>query len=218
MGGQTQCLPLLIGLGLDEVSAAPSLVTALKAEIAQWPVTVCRDLVQRALACTTADEVRRLLEVCIAHRAAPLIEPELIIIECAGHTKEEVIKEAVDRLYVLGRTTQPRAVEDALWQRESIYSTGFGYGFAIPHAKTNAVSANSLVLVKLQTPVSWDSLDGQPVRTVLLLTMRESSNGTAHMNVFSKLARKVMHEEFRAHLNQEASPVKLCELLTRSAE
>lgn len=214
MGGQALCLPMLIGLGLDEVSAAPSLVTALKAEVTIWPAAVCRDLVQRALACATADEVRRLIEGCIAERAAPLSEPELIIVQSDSATKEEVIKEAVDRLYVLGRTTQPRAVEEALWQRESIYSTGFGHGFAIPHAKTNAVVTSSLLLLKLQTPVSWGSLDGEPVRTILLLTMRESDANNGHLNIFSKLARKVMHDEFRARLNQEPDSAELCAMLT----
>jgi fructose-specific PTS system IIA-like component len=216
MGGQAHCLPLLIGLGLDEVSAAPSLVTALKAEVTTWPAAVCRELVQRALTCTTAGEVRRLIEGCIVERAAPLIEPELVIVESESASKAEVIKKAVDRLYVLGRTTQPRAVEEALWQRESVYSTGFGYGFAIPHSKTNAVVTNSLLLVKLKSPVSWGSLDGEPVRTILLLTMRESDTSNGHLNVFSKLARKIMHEEFRARLNQDQDAVALCALLTEN--
>lgn len=216
MGGQAHCLPLLIGLGLDEVSAAPSLVTALKAEVTTWPAAICRDLLQSALACTAADEVRRLIEGCISQRAAPLIEPELVIVESESATKEEVIKEAVDQLYVLGRTTQPRAVEEALWQRESVYSTGFGQGFAIPHAKTNAVMTNSLLLLKLRSPVNWGSLDGEPVRTILLLTMRESDTANGHLNVFSKLARKIMHEEFRARLNQEQDPAVLCALLKDS--
>ena len=218
MGGQMRCLPILIGLGMDEISAAPSLVTALKAEVASWPAAVCRGLVQRALACTTVDEVRRLLDggVAHSHKSQALIDPELVIADSQSTTKEEVLKEAADRLYVLGRTPQPHAVEEALWQRESVYSTGFGYGFAIPHAKTNAVTTNSLVILKLRSPASWGSLDGQPVRTVLLLTMRESEPANGHMNVFSKLARKVMHEEFRARLNLESDPVGLCALLRES--
>jgi multiphosphoryl transfer protein len=122
----------------------------------------------------------------------------------------------VDRLYVLGRTPQPRAVEESLWRRESVYSTGFGHGFAIPHSKTNAVITNSLLALKLKSPVPWDSLDGEPVRTILLLTMRESDKANGHMNVFSKLARKIMHEEFRARLNQEQDAAALCALLKES--
>jgi phosphoenolpyruvate-protein phosphotransferase len=214
MGGQPQYLPILLGLGLDEISAAPSLVTALKAEVATWPMAACTELVERALTCATPAEVHRLLDEYSARRPAPLVSPELVIIESSSVSKEEVIKEAVDRLYVLGRTTQPRALEEALWQREAVYSTGFGHGFAIPHCKTNAVTANSLVLLRLRTPVPWGSLDGQPVRTVLLLAIREceqAANG--HMNVFSKLARKVMHEDFREHLAGAHNPGVVCTVL-----
>jgi len=216
MGGQTRCLPLLVGLGLDEISAAASAVTSLKAELHLWPAPVCRAVTERALSCATADEVRHLLDESVAQRPAPLVEPELVLIESESITKEEAIKEVVDQLYVLGRTEQPRAVEEAIWQRESVYSTGFGHGFAIPHCKTNAVAANSLVLLKLRRPVPWGSLDGQPVSVLLLLTIRESDQVNGHMKIFSRLARRVMHEDFRAQLEQEQQPEKLCALLNES--
>lgn len=37
--------------------------------------------------------------------------------------------------------------------REAVYSTGFGYGFAVPHCKTRAVTANSVAMLKLRNPV-----------------------------------------------------------------
>jgi len=58
-----------------------------------------------------------------------------------------------------GRTKNPHMVEETVWQREQVYSTGFGHGFAMPHCKTNAVRSNSLVLLKLRAPVAWPSLD-----------------------------------------------------------
>ena len=218
MGGQTRCLPLLVGLGMDEISAAASAVTSLKAELALWSAAVCRELTQRALACATADEVRGLLDNFAARRPTPLVDPEMILIESESATKEEAIKEVVDCLYALGRTDQPRAVEDAIWQRETVYSTGFGHGFAIPHCKTNAVAANSLALLKLRRPVPWGSLDGQPVSVLLLLTIRESDHVNGHMKIFSRLARRVMHEEFRERLVKEQNSAALCALLNESVD
>ena len=34
---------------------------------------------------------------------------------------------------VAGRTDRPRDVEEAVWAREETYSTGLGFGFAVPH-------------------------------------------------------------------------------------
>lgn len=216
MGGQTRCLPLLVGLGLDEISAAASAVTPLKAELALLTGEACRELATQALLCASADEVHRLIEEFVVQRPTSLVEPEMIIIESTSSTKKEAIKEVVDRLYALGRTEQPHAVEEAIWQREAVYSTGFGHGFAIPHCKTNAVTANSLVLLKLREPVPWESLDGQPVRMLILLVVRESDRANGHMKIFSRLARRVMHEEFREKLAQEKNPEALCALLNEN--
>ena len=60
-----------------------------------------------------------------------LLDPELIMFGSDSATKEEAIKEVIDTFYAVGRTDQPRAVEDAVWAREAEYSTGFGHGFAI---------------------------------------------------------------------------------------
>ena len=70
-------------------------------------------------------------------------------------TKEEAIKDAVDLLALGGRTERPRDVEDAVWKREETYSTGLGYGFAVPHCKTDAIGAPALAVLKrgLAVPV-----------------------------------------------------------------
>lgn len=213
MAGQVRYLALLVGLGLDAISVTSATIATLKAELSRWTVATCRELFHRAAACATADEVRLLLDEYVAQLPAPLVTEEMVIIESSSQTKEEVIKEIADRLYVLGRTEQPHAVEAAIWERESIYSTGFGHGFAVPHCKTNAVSANSLVLLKLRQPVAWNSLDGQPVNVVMMLVMREADKANGHMRIFSELARRVMHDDFRDNLIEEPRPDKICVLL-----
>jgi fructose-specific PTS system IIA-like component len=213
MAGVARYLPLLAGLGLDAISVAGPAVAALKAELAGLALPDCRRLLAEALVCATADEVSGLLERFGAQRIAPLLEPELVMTNVEAATKEEAIKQMIDRLYVLGRTGEPLTVEQSVWQREATYSTGFGFGFAIPHCKTDAVRANSLVLLKLRAPVAWGSLDGQPVRVVLLLAIRETDGAAEHMKVLARLARKLMHEEFRARLEREDDPAALCAFL-----
>jgi len=213
MGGQNNILPLLVGLGLDIISAVPPVLAGLKAELSAWSIVDCRQLALEAVQCETASEVRQLMERHAPRRAVPLITPEMFLLDSNGTTKEEVIKEMVDQMYVLGRTDQPRVVEEAVWRRESAYSTGFGYGIAIPHCKIKAVAASSLGVLKLRTPVAWNSSDGQPVNTVILLAIRDSEHASSHMKILAQLARKLMHEEFRERLVQERNPAALCAFL-----
>lgn len=216
MGGQAKFLPLLIGLNLEEISVAAPAIAGLKAEMAQLELKECQQLLAAAINCATAEEVAALLDKFSARRRAPLLAPELIVCNLSVASKAEAIKHAIDQLYIQGRTTQPRLVEEAVWEREASCSTGFGHGFAIPHCKNSAVRTNSLVLLKLNEPVEWASIDGAPVRTVILLAIRDADGTTEHMRVLSKLARQLMHDDFRARLEQETGAAELCDFLQRT--
>lgn len=52
--------PILIGLGVDELSVSPPAVPELKALVRGLSMPECRELARRALACATAGEVRAL--------------------------------------------------------------------------------------------------------------------------------------------------------------
>jgi phosphocarrier protein FPr len=61
IAGDAQAVPILIGLGVDELSVSVPSIPAIKAQIRRLSYAHCRDLAQRALACRTGDEVRALL-------------------------------------------------------------------------------------------------------------------------------------------------------------
>ena len=218
MGGQARYIPLLAGLELDKLSASAPAIAGLKAELGALKLPDCRELVDEALDCTSAGEVSALLETFASRHNPPLIEESLILLESDATTKEEAIKQAADQLFVLGRTENSRALEEAVWQREATYSTGFGHGFAIPHCKSNAVRYNSMVLLKPRHPLAWNSLDGQPVRVMILLAVREANSTTVHMKVLARLARRIMDPNFRAELENTADPATLCALLLKSLD
>lgn len=215
MGGQSQYLPLLAGMGINKISAATPSLARLKMELARLDAKVCEQLLKKALTGATADDVGNALEEFSAQASLPLLEPDLVLIHSDAKTKEEAIKQAVDQLFIWGRTDDSQSVEQAIWRREATYSTGFGHGFAIPHCQSSAVRFNSLVLLKPKTPVEWNSLDGQPVRVVILLAIREGQAGTTHMQVLAKLARQVMNDDFRAELERENDPTKLCAIIKK---
>jgi fructose-specific PTS system IIA-like component len=218
MAGQTRLLPLLVGLGLDEISMAAPDIAAAKFELTKLRVTDCRNVLDAALDCATVEGVETKLENFAIGQSAPLLDPELMIPDADAATKEEAIKLAVDKLFVMGRVRDSRAVEEAVWQREQTYTTGFGHGFAIPHCKSNAVQSHSLVLIKLRTPVPWGSLDNQPVRVVILLAIGGTDAATEHMKLLAKLARKLMDEEFRSTLEQLADSEAICGFLGKSLQ
>ena len=200
MAADARNLPLLLGLALQEISVPAAEVHDFKRAVASLRRSDCVDLLARATACAHTSEVEDLLAAHPAHQNEPLLSDELVLLASTSRSKEEVIQEMVAAFYVADRTDDRDLVEEALWAREAEYSTGLGHGFAIPHCKTDAVSANSICILRLHEPINWDSIHGEPVRMVVLLALRKSEVANVHMQVFSSLARKLDDEDFRQHL------------------
>lgn len=220
MAGDRTNLPILIGLGVDEISLAPSAVMETKAAVHGLNAATCRELLDTSLSCGDPVEVDSVLSR-FAERAdsrLPVIDAALIEPRSDAISKEEAIKSAVDLLYISGRTTNPGVIEEAAWAREETYSTGLGHGFAVPHCKSAAVSAPALSVVKVSTPVDWGSMDGLPVSVVMLLVVPSNDTKGSHMKVFARLARRLMHEDFRSEIQRDSSPDRIAAFLRRELE
>jgi phosphoenolpyruvate-protein phosphotransferase len=61
IAGDPQAVPLLIGLGVDELSVSVPAIPALKAQVRRLRLEACRALAQAALECATAADVRALV-------------------------------------------------------------------------------------------------------------------------------------------------------------
>lgn len=201
MAGDLRNLPLLLGLGFDEISVPAAEIHDFKRSIARLHASDCVRLLERAIACEDTEGVDDLLAMHQPQHTEPLLSEELVLLGSTSQTKEEVIQEMVDALYISGRTDDRHLLEEALWAREADYSTGLGHGFATPHCKTGAVNANSICVLRLNESVNWDSVHGERVSMVVLLALRDSESAdTTHMQVFSALARSLMNHDFRQRL------------------
>ncbi len=72
MAGDPSMLPLLVGLGVDELSATPAVIPAAKFLLRRMRTSEARDLADRALKLSTAEETLR-----ISHEFARSVAPEL---------------------------------------------------------------------------------------------------------------------------------------------
>jgi fructose-specific PTS system IIA-like component len=203
MAGDISHLPLLLALGLDGISVASFEIPILKERISRLTISDCESVLSKALKCKGMAEVESLLATgALSSPDSSLLDRDLVVLNSKSESKEEAIREIINAFYVEARTNDPDGLEEAVWTREEVYSTGLGHGFAIPHCKTDAVITESIGVLKLSKPVEWGALDGQPVHTVILLAARESNANGRHMQVFSQLARKLMNEKFRSQLEQ----------------
>ncbi|MCB1216893.1 phosphoenolpyruvate--protein phosphotransferase [bacterium] len=199
---KTQHAVLLAGLGFDELSMSAPAIPALKQALADCNTRHARELLERCCEAPDADFVRDLLRGGSRTAERPMLATELVRLDSRSGSKALAIRELCGLCLLDDRTNDIDGLEDAVWAREETYSTGLGYGIAIPHCKSEHVSAASLAILKLRQPLEWGSLDGDPVDMVLMLAMPAHEEGNRHLKVFARLARRLMNEEFRSGLRR----------------
>ncbi len=64
----------------------------------------------------------------------------------------------------------------ALKEREEIMSTGIGFGIAIPHARLHGVKKLTFAVGISEAGIDFDSMDGQPVRLIILVAAGEKQH------------------------------------------
>lgn len=156
----------------------------------------------------------------------PPSDCRLLLTELLTADRIKVPLEAGDKPGVIRELTQLLArqsggdfaqILSAVEERESVLSTGIGYGIAIPHAKSPTVQ--SLILVAGSRPhgVAFDALDGEPVRLFFLLVGPESAAGQ-HVKALSRIARIVRREPVREALLAADTPAAFHQVLVEAEE
>ncbi|EMH3444456.1 phosphoenolpyruvate--protein phosphotransferase [Vibrio harveyi] len=216
LGAKGSVLPLLVGLGLDEISMSSPSIAATKERIAKLDSRECRQLLNKAMQCRTIQEVEHVLaQFRMTQSEAPMVSADCISLDRDLRNKEEVIKTLSDNLFLTGRCRYPNKLADDLWAREDVFSTGLGFGFAIPHTKSEHIEQSAISVCRLAKSIEWGDEEAQ---FVIMLTLNKHAAGDQHMKIFSKLARKIMHADFRDQLMTAETSYQIEALLKQELE
>lgn len=213
LASDQRALPLLLGSGLDELSMSTPAILATKSKLAKMSYQQCQELFLCACQCATKNEIEELLSsVSLDAKEKPIISSECMLLEVEFSSKEDAIQSMIGNLGVTGRTNNIFALENDIWAREAVFSTDLGFGFAIPHTKSEHILHSTISLARLTKPIHWQGESGE-VNFIIMLTLN-SQDSAQHMRIFSSLARKLMHKDFREKLNSTKSAADIAALLT----
>ena len=115
--------------------------------------------------------------------------------------KEAVIREMAGLLARTGKVVDVEELMATALRREAQGTTGLGEEIAIPHAKTDAVSAPVVGFARSAEGVEWGSLDGTKARLVFMIAVPEAAAGDEHLRILALLSRKLMDAGFRERLS-----------------
>jgi PTS system nitrogen regulatory IIA component len=142
-----------------------------------------------------------------------LLAPEGIITSLAATGKKQALQELAARAeHMTGH--ESREIFDMLLQRERLGSTGLGRGIAVPHVKLKSLERIVCLFARLEEPIDFESIDGEPVDLVFLLLAPEHASGD-HLKALARISRLVREPVLLELLRAASDSASLRRILTR---
>jgi len=144
-----------------------------------------------------------------------LVAPQAIIPALKVNNKKQALQEIAARAAEL--TGRPeREILDVLMQRERLGSTAIGNGIAIPHGKLPKLERLFGLFARLDRPIDFEALDGQPVDLIFLLLAPENA-GADHLKALARIARLLRDADMTRLLRDSSDREALYAVLTMPA-
>jgi PTS system nitrogen regulatory IIA component len=144
-----------------------------------------------------------------------LVAPNAIIPTLKVSGKKQALQELAARAAELTGQND-RAVYEILLQRERLGSTAVGNGIAIPHGKLARLDHLFGLFARLDRPVEFEALDGQPVDLIFLLLAPESA-GADHLKALARVARLLRDADITSKLRESRDADAIYAVLAQPA-
>ncbi|MDD5923647.1 MAG: fructose-specific PTS transporter subunit EIIC [Clostridia bacterium] len=144
-------------------------------------------------------------------RIVDLLSKNSIVLNVTPTSKEEAIDMLIELQLKAGNISDKDMFKKDILIREGSGSTAVGEGIAIPHAKSEAVTAPSLAAMTVPEGVDYEALDGESSKLFFMIAV--PNDGDVHLEVLSKLTTMLMDEEFRKNLLSAVSPDEFLKII-----
>lgn len=144
------------------------------------------------------------------------LSPDSVIPSLRARGKKQVLQELAGQAARRLMALDEREVFETLLQRERLGSTGIGEGVAIPHGKLPGLDRLFGLIARLEKPVDFEAIDGQPVDIAFLLLAPEGA-GADHLKALAQVARVLREPGILDRIRNARDGNALFALLTRNS-
>ena len=134
-----------------------------------------------------------------------VLNEKMMVFDLKAKDKNGVLEELVSVLKENGVVDDEEGFLEVVKKREEEFSTGIGYGVAIPHGKSSLVKKPAIVFGKSRQGIDYNSMDGKPAYLFFLIAVPDNSD-ELHLKVLAELSRSLMHKEVREELEKALTP------------
>lgn len=143
-----------------------------------------------------------------------LIDKQSVLASLKAPNKKQLLQE-LSQAMAAQVAIDHRVIFETLLKREKLGSTGIGQGIAIPHGKLPKVEKLFGVFARLERPIDFESLDGEPVDLMFVLIAPESA-GADHLKALARVARVLRDPATTAKLRAARDRDALFAVLTQT--
>ena len=146
------------------------------------------------------------------------IKASNVFLDVPATTIDDALDFLTDKAIELGISDDRDAVLAAFKAREAEGTTGMMDGFAIPHAKSDAVKDAAILVAKFAGKVKWESMDGSPIKIAIALLVPGGEAGTTHLQLLSKVAVMLLDDNFRSAIAGTDDPEAIAAEISKGLE
>lgn len=136
------------------------------------------------------------------------------VLDCSD--KKEALAQMVSLLSVNPAIKDKNEVLEAVFKREELMSTGIGLHIGVPHVRLDSVSSIAMAAgVNKHDIEDYESLDGQPVRIIIMLAAGRNQH-TEYIRMLSTVSAKLKQPSVRDNLLSASDGAEIFSILTSS--
>lgn len=120
----------------------------------------------------------------------------LIVEQLNVGSKNEAIESLIQELDKEGYLKDKEQFYLDVLERENSFPTYIGNEIGLPHSQSIGVENPCVVIGKLTKDIVWTDED-EKVNLIFLIAVPKENEGNLHLKILSKLARLLMHDDFR---------------------
>ncbi len=143
-----------------------------------------------------------------------LLAPERVLITDFS-TKRDILSALINNISSAPQIKDAKKLEEAIWEREKLMSTGIGLSIGIPHVRIYDVSDIVVsVAVNKTDIIDYQTLDNTPVRIVFMVAAAYNQHAE-YLKLLASISKLLQDTSFREALLSAESPEKIFSLLTK---
>lgn len=143
------------------------------------------------------------------------INAKTISTDLKGNSKEEILSELVGLLAASGNVIDHDRLLADVMAREKIMSTGMQHGIALPHGKSDGISAMTVAIGIKKKGVDFDSLDKELTKLFILVASPKKASGP-HVQFLAAISGILKKKELTDKIIASTSAEEVAQLLNQT--